>query len=364
MNPPPVYHTTPVLQFMGSASLVFVCNGAKALSFNSNGVPSFQPVINKVKWTTPMSKFVRAAIYTRVSTTGQAQDGHSLDEQFRQCKQLLEMHGHDFVVHYSDVGSGSNFEARPGYQEMMGSMRQAWDIVYVWKLDRLNRNLKNQVQFFDTIGKNDAYIASVTEQVQTDSPYGRFIINVMSSLAQMEREQISERVSMGIGAARSQGRYIGGCPYGYSIPVKYDESGNRVDKGQLVVNDDEAPIVRLIFEKHLEDFSIGEICNFLVENGYRTRKNKVIWSYGTVANILSRWHLYLHGKEKQDGESRWDPIIFLNADEARKLEQAPVEGSPYDEGLSVEEEIHSQMKIADMVVEEHPNLLKDPTEEE
>ena len=134
----------------------------------------------------------------------------------------------------------------------------------------------------------------------------------------MEREQISERVSMGIGAARSLGRYIGGCPYGYSVPIKYDDSGNR-EKGQLVVNTEEAPIVGLIFAKYIEGLGIGEICNFLVESGYRTRKNNVIWSYGTVSNILNRWHLYLHGKEKPEEQSKWEPLIFLNEKEAQFL---------------------------------------------
>lgn len=262
---------------------------------------------------------MRAAVYTRVSTSGQAQDGHSLDEQLRQCRQLLELHGHELVEVYSDTGSGSSFEHRPEYQRMMSEMRAVWDIVYVWKLDRLNRNLKNQVQFFDTIGTNDSYVASVTEQVQTDSPYGRFIINVMSSLAQMEREQTSERVSMGLEAARVQGRYIGGCPYGYSIPVKFDGQGNRVEKGQLVVNEDEAVIVRIIFEKYLGGATIAEICNHLVENGHRTRKNNVIWSYGTVANIVKRWYLYVHGKEKFEEEPKWEPVLFLTENEVNRL---------------------------------------------
>jgi len=306
---------------------------------------------------------MRAAIYTRVSTTGQAQEGHSLEEQLRQCSQLIEMHGHDLVNHYSDVGSGSNFEQRPGYKEMMDGMRSDWDIIYVWKLDRLNRNLKNQVQFFDAIGKSDAYVASVTEQVDTSSPYGRFIINVMSSLAEMEREQISERVQMGLGAARSQGRYIGGCPYGYSIPVKFDSTGNRIDKGQLVVNEKEAPIVRMIFEKYLEGMGIGEICNYLVENGIRTRKDNVIWSYGTVSNIVNRWHLYVQGKEKPDGESRWEPIVFLNEKEANFLanRQTQIEAD-WEEFVREKEDVPSIDQLLDLP--ESPGYSEDGSEEE
>ena len=275
-----------------------------------------------------MNCFMRAVIYARVSTSDQAQDGHSLDEQHRQCMQLIELHGHTVVNSYYDVGSGSTFEHRPNYQAMVNNMKSEWDIVYVWKLDRLNRNLRNQVQFFDSVGKSDCYVASVTEQVDTSSPYGRFIINVMSSLAQMEREQISERVIMGQGAARNIGRYIGGAPYGYNIPVEYDDNGNRTNKGQLTVNDDEAAVVRLIFDKIIEGFSVAEICNFLVESGIRTRKNNVIWSYGTVTNIIKRRHLYIFGKEKPFEEPKWEPILFLNVNEAKAIEAQLRKGDP------------------------------------
>ena len=278
------------------------------------------PIMNRLKGISPMNCFMRAVIYTRVSTSDQAQDGHSLDEQHRQCIQLIELHGHDVVNSYNDVGSGSTFEHRPNYQTMVNNMKSEWDIVYVWKLDRLNRNLRNQVQFFDSVGKNDCYVASVTEQVDTSTPYGRFIMNVMSSLAQMEREQISERVIMGQGAARNIGRYIGGAPYGYNIPVEYDDNGNRTNKGQLIVNDEEAAVVRVIFDKILEGSTVAQICNFLVESGIRTRKNNVIWSYGTVTNIINRRHLYIFGKEKPDEESKWEPILFLTVDEASGIE--------------------------------------------
>ena len=76
---------------------------------------------------------MRAVIYTRVSTAGQEKDGLSLDEQERQCNALLGIHNHDLVKTYTDTGSGSSFENRPGYREMMGEIGKVWDIVYVWK---------------------------------------------------------------------------------------------------------------------------------------------------------------------------------------------------------------------------------------
>ena len=76
---------------------------------------------------------------TRVSTAGQEKDGLSLVEQQRQCEKLLEVPCHEIKV-YTDTGSGGGFEHRPGYKRYdVRNKTEVWDIVYVWKLDRLNR---------------------------------------------------------------------------------------------------------------------------------------------------------------------------------------------------------------------------------
>jgi len=264
---------------------------------------------------------VRAAIYTRVSTTGQEIDGHSLEEQERQCKQLIEFQDNDLVKVYSDVGSGGSFEHRPGYRQMLEEMNKEWDIVYVWKLDRLNRNLRNSILFFEMLGERSAYISCITEQVDTSNPMGRFIINIMSSLAQMEREQTRERVIMGSEAARRAGRWTGGVPYGYEIPINFDSTGNRVDRGQLRRHPDEAPVVQQIFDWRAAGNKVSTICNFLVESGTRTRHGNLIWNQNTVAGILSRYDLYVRGHNIQQ-EAVWEPIVFLKEDEAKRLLKA------------------------------------------
>jgi len=271
---------------------------------------------------------MRAAIYTRVSTAGQEKDGLSLVEQQRQCEKLLEVHGHELVKVYTDTGSGGGFEHRPGYKDMMSGINEVWDIVYVWKLDRLNRNLTNSVRFFETLGENDAYIACVTEQVDTSTPMGRFIINVMSSLAQMEREQTKERVIMGSEAARRAGRWTGGIPYGYQIPIEFDVSGNRINRGILVENPEETKVVQWIFELYAEGKTISSICNELVLARIYTRKGNIIWSQNTVSGIIKRADLYIKGLNAA-GENVFTPIVILNVDEAEKIYNriSPSDGS-------------------------------------
>jgi len=261
---------------------------------------------------------MRAVIYTRVSTAGQEKDGLSLDEQERQCKALLEIHNHDLIKVYTDTGSGSSFENRPGYRGMMDEIGKVWDIVYVWKLDRLNRNLSNSVRFFETLGEKDAYISCVTEQVDTSSPMGRFIINVMSSLAQMERETTKERVIMGSEAARRAGRWTGGIPYGYHIPIEFDTTGNRVNRGILVPHEEESVVVQKIFELYAQGFTISEICNHLVGERIHTRKGNIIWQQNTISAIINRADLYIKGYNSM-GNSVFSPIVVLTVDEAKAI---------------------------------------------
>tara|TARA_B100000282_G_C31704025_1_gene477734 strand:- start:173 stop:1099 length:927 start_codon:yes stop_codon:yes gene_type:complete len=261
---------------------------------------------------------MRAAIYIRVSTLGQEADGHSLEEQERQCRQLIDFQGNEFVKTYSDVGSGGSFENRPGYRQMLDEMNKQWDILYVWKLDRLNRNLRNSILFFEMLGENDAYISCITEQVDTSNPMGRFIINIMSSLAQMEREQTRERVIMGSEAARRAGRWTGGVPYGYEIPINFDSTGNRIERGLLKRHEQEAPTVQLIFEMKAAGMSVSAICNSLVERGIRTRRGNLIWNQNTVAGILSRYDLYVRGWNQEE-EPVFEPIVALTAGEAERL---------------------------------------------
>ena len=261
---------------------------------------------------------LRAAIYTRVSTAGQEEEGHSLDAQEQLCKALLEAQEHKLVKVYTDTGSGGGFEHRPGYKLMMEEIKKEWDILYVYKLDRLNRNLVNSVRFFETLGEKDAYIACVSEQVDTSSPMGRFIINVMSSLAQMEREQTKERVIMGSEAARRAGRWTGGIPYGYKIPITFDDNGNRVNRGILIEHEQESMIVQKIFEMYANGMTIAEICNRLVENRIPTRKGNIIWSQNTVTGIVKRADLYIHGKNAM-GDCVFTPIVALTEEEANTI---------------------------------------------
>ena len=250
---------------------------------------------------------MKAVIYTRISTEYQ-EDGHSPEEQLRRCQQYAEMEGHEVVGHYHDTGSGSGFEHRPGYIEMMEKAGKEWKVVVIYKLDRIHRNLRNMVLWLDDLRSIECDFISTEERVDTSSAQGRFFIQVMGAFAEMEREQISSRVKMGLEGARRSGRWIGVPPYGYKMDETYTESGHRKNPGLLIPVENEAEIVRKILLLHAEGHKVSEIITYLIMNQKFTRSGTLVWNRSTIKAILNRSQLYIAGALNFD---EGDSEVFL-----------------------------------------------------
>lgn len=108
---------------------------------------------------------------------------------------------------YEDQMSGLR-EDRPGLRKALDQLREG-DTFIVWKLDRLGRSVKSLIEFVTSLEKNSVHFRSLTDNIDTSTPSGRFFFHVMASLAQMERELIIERTRAGLKAAKQRGR-IGG----------------------------------------------------------------------------------------------------------------------------------------------------------
>lgn len=134
--------------------------------------------------------------YARVSTQDQNLDLQIQALQKAGCQKIFE-----------DRLSGSRMD-RPGLLEALSHLR-ANDTFCLWKLDRLSRSVKGLVDLVGELEARKVHFCSITDQIDTSTPAGRFFFHVMSSLAQMERELIQERTRAGLAAARRRGR-IGG----------------------------------------------------------------------------------------------------------------------------------------------------------
>lgn len=108
---------------------------------------------------------------------------------------------------YQDKASGGRWE-RPELQKMLDHLRKD-DVVVVWKLDRLSRSLKDILHIMEKIESIGARFKSLTENIETISPAGRMMMQMIGSFAEFERAMIRERTIAGLKTARSEGR-IGG----------------------------------------------------------------------------------------------------------------------------------------------------------
>lgn len=245
-------------------------------------------------------QFKRVGCYLRVSTESQIEN-YSIDEQKERLTAYCKSKGWAIYRYYIDPGySGGNMN-RPALQEMLKDIKDKnIDIVAVYKLDRLSRSQKDTLTLIeDEFVSNGVDFVSVNENFDTTSPFGRAMIGILSVFAQLEKDQITERFTMGrIGRAKS-GYYHGGA----TPPTGYDY----ID-GNLVVNEYEAVQVKEVFDRFLKGHSIHAIRRYMNEN-FKTKSGA--WSSHTlVLNILKN-SVYI-GKVKFGGEEydgQHEPII-------------------------------------------------------
>lgn len=218
----------------------------------------------------------RAALYIRVSTLEQAQEGYSVGEQRERL--IAYCKAQDWLIAdiYVDGGyTGSNLN-RPGIQKLIDETEK-FDVVLVYKLDRLSRSQRDTLYLIEEIFRpNNVDFVSMQESFDTSSPFGKAMIGLLAVFAQLEREQIKERTWMGRVARAKTGLHHGGG----NIPIGYDYSD-----GKLIVNPYEAEQVRKIYEWYLAGASLKSITDKLQDAGYTNRYSSYN-SWTSVRNIL------------------------------------------------------------------------------
>ena len=156
---------------------------------------------------------MKIALYVRVSTLVQFEKGNSVDEQKKRLEAFCEAKGWTDYEEFVDAGwSGSNME-RPALQELI-KRADEFDVVLVYKLDRLGRNQRDILYLIEDVFKN---FNSITENFDTSTPVGKLMLSMMGAFAELERQQINERMMMGRIASAEKGRWRGGSgvPTGY-----------------------------------------------------------------------------------------------------------------------------------------------------
>lgn len=218
------------------------------------------------------------ALYERVSTDLQAEKGHSIEEQQDRLEKYaaaLDLKG---VHHYTDAGfSGANLD-RPALQKLIKDVKAGKiEKVIVYKLDRLSRSQKDTLMLIEDIFlANGCDFLSVCENFDTASPFGRAMIGILSVFAQLEREQIKERMAMGKLARAKEGKFHGSR----NVPIGYDYKD-----GELVTNDYEKIQVIRLFEEFVAGKPVNRIVREMNEEGFSTKYGK--WTATTARSVLT-----------------------------------------------------------------------------
>lgn len=244
-------------------------------------------IADDLKWQMAVAKSQnpnakRVAIYIRVSTQDQVTEGHSIPAQEKNGREYAERMGYKVVEVYADEGlSGKSTKHRVAYQRMVNDAREGkFDLVVIWRLNRLGRNALDILNVAEELIKLNIELYSLSENFDISTSTGKFLLQLLSSFSELERNQVSENVLMAlISLVRDQQRYAGGRRLGYVSGL--DDDGRK----QLIIEPEEAKIIQLIFAKYLggDDFRI--IADYLNRQGYQTlKKNK--FSPTAVKDIL------------------------------------------------------------------------------
>lgn len=220
----------------------------------------------------------KVALYVRVSTTSQLEEGYSIDEQKAKLTSYCDIKDWHVYKVYTDGGFSGSTTERPALEQLVqDAQSKLFDTVLVYKLDRLSRSQKDTLYLIeDVFLKNNIEFVSLLENFDTSTPFGRAVIGLLSVFAQLEREQIKERMQLGkLGRAKSgKSMMWAKTSYGYN----YDK-----ETGSMTVNEYEALVVKEIYASYLAGMSITKLRDKINEE----YPKQPAWSYRTIRGILA-----------------------------------------------------------------------------
>ncbi|MGZ7119966.1 MAG: recombinase family protein, partial [Methanobacterium sp.] len=201
---------------------------------------------------------MKVAAYVRVSTNEQAQEGYSIAAQKNRLEAYALSQGWEIVKWYVDEGESAKDLNRTDLTRMLKDVKLGiFDVVLVYKLDRLTRSVMDLYKLLDKFEEYNVKFKSSTEIYDTSTAMGRLFITLVSALAQWERENLGERVSMGMQQKAKEGKWtVANPPLGY---VSNDSV--------LSIHPSEAAIVKEIYSLYLSGMGMWKIAGNLNERG-------------------------------------------------------------------------------------------------
>ena len=268
----------------------------------------------------------QVAIYCRVSTVEQAEEGYSIGEQERLIREYCMKQGYEVYKVYSDAGiSGKDIAHRPAIQELLkDATEKNFDMVMSWKINRLSRKLEDAIKIVNTLDKYGISYQSYSERFESDTPAGKMQFQMMALVGEFERNTIAQNVKMGMKAKARSGEWCGGtAPLGYRwVPIEGTENLSR-KKSRLEIDETEAETVRLIYSLYASGKGYKAIVNHINQMGYKTKKGNA-FSVAQLRTILMnpvyigkvRFNVRRDWNEKRRNNINPEPIIADGIHEA------------------------------------------------
>lgn len=238
---------------------------------------------------------MKCAIYARVSTEEQAKK-YSIPAQLDLLRSFAQINNYEIFKEYVDEGISGTISDRPQLRELFNDAERGYfKIVLVYRIDRFFRNTLKLLSAVDKLEKIGVAFKSITENFDTTNPTGKFMISLLGSVAQLERDTFIERSKMGILRSVKEGHYMASVPlYGY----KYDKETKK-----LKIHPEESEVVRLIFKLYQEPHSSQiQVAQKLDNMGFFSRKGRK-WHDNQIHRVLTHpgylgeWY-YNSGSEK------------------------------------------------------------------
>ncbi len=256
-----------------------------------------------------MSEKNRAALYARVSTDEQAISGYSLSAQIEKMESYCDFYGLEIAGEYIDDGYSGTTVNRPQYKRMISEMDK-WDTLIVLKMDRIHRNSIEFFKMMDNLRKHNKEFISTFEKFNTKNAAGRFALDIIQRIAQLESEQIGERTYVGMREKAESGSGI----LGFNPPFGYD-----LEDGKLIVVEDEFETVSDIFSMYLGGMTMDEIAYNLNRECRLTRRGNP-WNKYNLRTILHN-PVYAGYLRWEDTRQRHDAETVVSVDEFNTVQR-------------------------------------------
>jgi DNA invertase Pin-like site-specific DNA recombinase len=270
----------------------------------------------------PVVRKLRCAIYTRKSSEeGLGMEFNSLDAQREACEAYIASQRSEGWVElaerYDDGGFSGGTLERPALKRLLADIEERRiDVVVVYKIDRLSRSLMDFAKLVEVFDRGSVTFVSVTQSFNTTTSMGRLTLNILLSFAQFEREVIGERIRDKFAASRKKGMWMGGVvPFGY-----------RVENRKLVINENEARIIRMLFERFIKIGSATTLARALTTEGVTTRTGrpidkgvlyKLLRNRVYIGEAVHRCIAYPGEHEAIIGRSIWDKVHAILSESPR-----------------------------------------------